>query len=211
MHEQYSIRRHLSGQIEVAADAQYFNGFTAGLRDSRRMTGRDPDSGVVVHPEQTVCWLGILGYMILLDQLGKCFRPKGAKPRSRNGFKSVLRDFAGLNDADITALWALRCTLAHDYSLVAEDAKSGYLTYHFRLIGGNAPPIVTHPKTPWHGRLGVDYDDDATTINVELFANLVETIVQLIRERNEDGEIEICLRGGWHELLNRYHVRFARQ
>jgi len=121
------------------------------LRDARGATGRSEETGQL-QPEQegrAGHWLGALGYMVTIEQIGKCFRPRGATPQLPPGFRRALADFAPhLTKQERDALYALRCCFAHDYSLVNGPGKRTPqgLWHRFNLtarradpIGGNAP------------------------------------------------------------------------
>jgi hypothetical protein len=80
MTEKDALRIHLLGSvINTVRGYRYLSGFTAILRDARLGTGRNADSGAVLEEEKTGHWLGAVGYMILLDQAGKCFKPRNAQ------------------------------------------------------------------------------------------------------------------------------------
>lgn len=209
MHDQYAIRRHLEGTTVEADGVQFFTGFALALREARSMTGRDPQTGQKLNSSQHLSWLGNLGYMVLLDQLGTCFCRKGHREKSRfNGFKGALREFTDLEDSHIEVLYALRCCLAHDFSLIAID-RDGRPTHHFRLVGGHEWPLATLPNRPWEGCLALRSSDDATTVNLEKFGDQAEEIVKTIRELNDTGQIQIRLRDGWYALIQRYAVSLA--
>jgi hypothetical protein len=72
-------------------------------------------------------WLGALGYMVMLDQIGECFRPANATPlpNATPDFIKALTYFAEeIPDRERQALYALRCCFTHDYSLVNITARS---------------------------------------------------------------------------------------
>jgi hypothetical protein len=76
------------------------------------------------------CWLGALGYMVMLDQIGECFRPTDADSPGAGtpDFIKALTYFADeVRDPERQALYALRCCFAHDYSLVNIPAGKGAL------------------------------------------------------------------------------------
>jgi hypothetical protein len=80
MPEDDALHIHLLGSaITTISGYRYLSGFTAILRDARQDTGRNADSGTVLEEEKTGHWLGAVGYMILLDQAGKCFKPRNAQ------------------------------------------------------------------------------------------------------------------------------------
>ena len=66
--------------------------FNAALRDARKATGRqlnDNSRSDINHGS----WLGAIGYIVLLDQIGGCLKPKNRGSRYENGFKKALDYF----------------------------------------------------------------------------------------------------------------------
>jgi hypothetical protein len=57
--------------------------------------------------------------MVMLDQIGECFRPANATPVSNTPdfIKALLYFTEGIPERAHLALYALRCCFAHDYSL----------------------------------------------------------------------------------------------
>jgi hypothetical protein len=109
-----------------------FTAFTAVLRDARGITKRDPDTGRLdpeVKHGHLGSWLGALGYMVLLDQIGRCFKPKRDAPEQGPPMVKALKHFSGLTDEKTCAIFALRCAFAHDYGLWI-----GTRTQNFNII-----------------------------------------------------------------------------
>jgi hypothetical protein len=67
--------------------------FSAAVWDARRATGRDVTTGSLDRENRTSGWLGTLGYLILLDQIGGCFAPR-TLPRSTPLPNAVARALA---------------------------------------------------------------------------------------------------------------------
>src|SRR4051794_7281050 len=74
------------------------SGFVAIHRDARQATQRDPDTGRKVSGGHYGSWLGALGYMVLLDQIGSCFKPANPSRSvsSGNSFDKALMHFTDL-------------------------------------------------------------------------------------------------------------------
>lgn len=69
----YKHLHYIANEMPVSA-------FCAALRDARKFTGRNLDTGGKL--SEPSCgdhgsWLGAIGYMTLIDQIGSCFKPKG--------------------------------------------------------------------------------------------------------------------------------------
>jgi hypothetical protein len=179
----------------------------AGLRDARGDTGRNPDSGRVENPDPIVVghWPGSLAYLTLMDLVGEAFRPLGrrrVKPSNTPGIIKALRYFTKCTPRDIDAIYALRNSFAHDYSLLRKHPRDPTRYFHFRLTAEPNSPLVRHASRRWSG----DYRQPlrrstATTINLWALGNLVEIVVG---ELARTGRLSIELAGGSHELLRRY-------
>jgi hypothetical protein len=134
----------------------WFSAFSAIVRDAREATGRDLDTGEVENEARAGNWLGTLGYLVLLDQVGGCFEPAFGpqrEPANRTAFVKALTLFTPrLSDDDILALYALRCAFAHEYALTNYRRNQPRLTHRFLLRDeDSAAPVVEHPQMPWHG------------------------------------------------------------
>jgi hypothetical protein len=199
-----AIKFHLSNH-PPSKGIHVFSGFAAALSDARRVTGRNELGRKVDHTKHG-CWLGAIGYMALLDQIGTCFKPKQISHENGNPIRKALKYFSKLSDYEIEALYALRCCFTHDFSLHNINKKKQSLTHRFRVGVGTSTHIVTLPSVCWDGNYESKNLDDFTEINLEAFGDLVESICQqLITLANSD-KLEIVLPGGSDELLYRYSI-----
>ena len=88
------------------------------LRDARGAAGRDPLTGVTVHPDQSRSWLAAIGYLSLVDQVSKLLEiPVGDTDR-RTAFERLLVWHGDVLDDEAAALYALRCAFVHSYGLL---------------------------------------------------------------------------------------------
>lgn len=202
MPEDEALRRHF-GFSMLNGHIQLTSGFVAAIRDARLATGRDQTSGVKVDDQRHGSWLGALGYMALLDQVGKCFKPRSKGPVEGAAIIKALRYFTSLGTEEIDAIYALRCGFAHDYSLVNISSKPG-LTHHF-LVHESPGPIVTLPRERWSGDYSQRTAENQTRVNLEALGDVVETMYAVLLELDQQGDLEIVLSGGSDELLWRYH------
>lgn len=150
--------------------------YFAALIDAREVTGRDIFSGKKINEKAHGCWLGALGYMALVDHIGGLIRKKRVS-RDNNDFLSALKSFTNLNEKERKVLYALRCSFAHNYHLYNNEAKDKSKIHHFMVTSGlENNQLITFPKTQWSGLHGARYkkDSNKTTVNIELFADLVE-------------------------------------
>jgi hypothetical protein len=205
MPEDEALRWHFgfrlsNGRIEASS------GFVGALRDAREATGRDVNSGEKLdgRKERRGCWLGALGYMALLDQIGKCFKPRSKERIKDRPIIQGLRHFTALSTDESGAIYALRCGFAHDYSLVNDRTKPE-LTHHFFVYANGLGPVVTLPKERWSGDSSQRTLENRTCVNLEAFGDLVEGVYAVMRDLLDKGELEIILSDGSDELLWRYH------
>jgi hypothetical protein len=206
MPENRALELHFAGLTETPAYT-FFSGFTAALRDARKFTNRNQDSGEKL---QDVCtgdlgsWLGAIGYLSLLDQIGKCFKPRNVNAIHGNSIIKALKYFSQLSNDQIDAIYALRCAFAHDFSLFNINANNPSLTHFFIVNKGIQTPIVTLPVVQWNGNHNNRTAQNVTRINLEQLGDLVENICSNLKNRAQSDTLEIALLGGSDELIQRY-------
>jgi hypothetical protein len=198
------IEFHLTNH-SPAEGIHTFSGFVAALSDARAATGRD-EFGKNVDNTKLGCWLGAIGYMALLDQIGTCFKPKQKSYESGTSIHRALKYFSNLSDDEIEAVYALRCSFAHDFSLhnIKKDKPSR--THRFRVGIGSSKRAVALPSVLWDGNYESKNLKDFTTINLEAFGDLVENICQQLSILANSDELDVVLPGGTDELLHRYSI-----
>jgi hypothetical protein len=204
--EQRTIAAYL-GLYGKVGEVQVFSAFVAALRDARKATGRDQVTGASIVAGEHGCWLGAIGYMALLDQIGKCFRP--ARKPGLEGISSIERAlayFTHLKPAEREALYALRCSFAHEFALVNCNAKKPGLNHHFVVTAAPTGNLVTFPDTPWNGKIDDASFINVTEVNLWLFGDLVERICNDLRNRAAVGTLEIQLSDGVKGLEKRYTI-----
>jgi hypothetical protein len=181
-----------------------FTGFTKCLKEAREVTGRNPSNGTLVNPTQQENWLGAIGYMALLDQIGTCFKPKGATEITGNTIKKTLGYFTSISEIEIDALYALRCAFAHDFSLYNVNKTPTSLTHRFNVGVLSGKPLVKLPQEQWDGNYEKSSDKYKTIISLDAFYSLSEQVYANLLELWNKDELEIVLSGGSDELLQRY-------
>jgi hypothetical protein len=196
------IKAYILGDIKSPKGSGWVSSYRAILRDARQATGRNPDTGAKIPGEKHNNWLGALGYMVLLDQIGTCFGPN-KKQSNENSFKKALRTFTNFDKDTINALYGLRCAFAHDFSIVhiAENPENPH--FNFVLLEG-AGPLITHARQRWDGNLDTRTQENFTWINLEVFGDEVEKIAAKLEELTRADQLTIILDGGIIELLNKY-------
>jgi hypothetical protein len=205
-----ALTRHLQSHVDDETTAtRYTSGFLAALDDARAASGRDGD-GNVVDEERTGHWLGAVGWMILLDQIGSCFRPApstGAAGVAADGH-AVLNTlrwwYSELPDLEARALYALRCAFAHDYSLWNLNPKDPSLQHCF-VVDRDPVRFVRLPSCPWN--LGdPPTPANQTFISLRGLGDVCEEIVSRVRVTAASDTLEIVLKGDVDELEHRYGI-----
>lgn len=209
------INFHLS-DIQPVGNVVYFSALIAGIRDARKFTGRNPGTGKIEIYDNNVngCWLGAIGYLILLDQIGKCFKPSMISinfPPNTASILKTLKYFSGLSDSERYCIYALRCALAHDYGLYNINRKEPALTHHFVLCANSASSLIKLPKNQWDGEISTKNQKNCTTVNLLALGDLVEQIFESLKEMESQNQLEIILQGGSDELSTRYGYVTIRQ
>lgn len=186
----------------------YFSSLCGALKDARKMTGRNINTGEKDSSNtfgHLGSWLGTMGYIIILDQIGKCYKPKDKdKIESQPAIIKALRYFSSLDDPEIDALYALRNAFFHDYSLWNKDNPKNI----HRFLVDNHPfnKIIILPKDKWDGKLETRNECNSTYINLQAVGDLVEKIYKILLALNNEDKLEVELEGKESELLARYII-----
>jgi len=204
--EQTAIRNYLrpyDGTVPVSC-------LDAALGDARTASLRDRYTGAPTDERHSTSWLGAVGYLILIDQIGGTLRlATETEPPPGNPFRRCLRRFTKLNDEEIETLYGLRCALAHDFGLFnPPDGEEGPEQRHrvFTLDPG-APGLIVPPPIAWDGKVvpAPDPRQHGTRVNTKRLAQLVEDIVRKLRHLPVDAlRVDSGLKDGWDELQVRY-------
>ena len=211
------IESFLTVRPPAAGPSVWVSSFSAVVRDSRLATGRNLDSGEVEQPELAGGWLGALGYLVTLDQIGKCFRPKDLRrqPAHNAPLVKALTHFARdptLSDNEILAIYALRCGFAHDYGLVSRSrvGRNAYrLNHRFLLFSDAGSPLVELPDPLWDGEWSTSRFTSRTKLNVRKLGDLVERIVADLLAAYKSQELVLAVPGGVDELFARFAMTIS--
>jgi hypothetical protein len=205
-----ALNLHLLGAVgqpqKTGFGYSYTSSFLACLADARGATGRDVESGDVTDEPRTGHWLGAVGYMVLLDQIGTCFRPKGvtASPARESIIRCLAEWAPGIPPAEREALYALRCALAHDYSLInfSDDPSR---RHRFGLDRRVDLGVVRLPTEQWSGEHHDGRRTATTMVSVRAFGDLADAIAVAVRAA-APSQLELILAGGPYELFHRYGI-----
>lgn len=202
-----AIENFLSAPAE--GNVQFFSSLHKGLVDCRSATNRDMQTGEKLADKEHDSWVGALGYLALLDLIGTCLTKDGREPSAlaqNNPFVHALEVFADLKKEEISALYALRCAFAHDFSLYNIHPTKPELTHYFNLLIDDDAPLVQSAKTTWPGDYKHRPPECATAIGLARIGDLVEGIYADLLRFARNGELAIRLEGGPEELYDRYSV-----
>lgn len=167
----------------------------ASLRNCRSATNRDAN-GNVPPGANAGSWLGAIGYLALLDQIGGAvmnLRPR-RNPSGNSCVERALAHFTDVTDDEAICLYALRNSLAHDFSLVnvpplrIAQPRRRKLTRLFTLTRG-APTVIQWPASEWSPRR--PNHGDATIIDVQLLGDVAEGAVGEMRRVYSSGSLRI--------------------
>jgi hypothetical protein len=93
-------------------------------------------------------WLGTLGYLVTVEQVGHCVRLKGATNRSEKKYRAIFTaacaDFGdtAVEKNERNLLYDVRCALAHEFSLSSQKNQFIY-SRGLKLLQGAAPRPIT--------------------------------------------------------------------
>jgi hypothetical protein len=146
----------------------------AAIRDARSAVSTVPCEP----PRPPALWLGTLGYLIAVEQLGKavCLR---AAPRGSLGdkasFLAACKDFgeASVDEPQHRTLYDVRCALAHQYSLTGNRRRFAY---------------TNKPDGPMIDRTAASV---AAKVNLRHVWRFVEEMVERVRTLNAAGDVMI--------------------
>jgi hypothetical protein len=103
-----------------------------------------------------IVWLGAIAYLCFLDEVGTALRRTDKVATANSSVERSLELFSNVDPNSGAALYALRCALAHDYSLVniprsPSKQRQLALRHAFQLHDGGRSLLVEFPATPWDG------------------------------------------------------------
>lgn len=202
-----AISAHLYDRPPVNG-VQYRSSLVALLRDARGVADRDLESGHILEGRASQSWLAAAAYLVLLDQIGSCFKPTGATDVPTKPVIHALLAFSPVSDREALALYALRNALAHDYSLFNGNPKDEALQHAFIYTAQPEAPLVTFPPTAWSGTYAADPPplEQATVVNLRKVGDITEGVVEKLRELHDAGQLE--LRIDVNEFVWRYGLCF---
>lgn len=182
----YTMLNYIDATKEIIENEKIIKSpYVAALQHARYATNRNEHTGEKINNKKHGSWLGAVGYMIVLDHIGNKFNNLDKEYRikeiseilkkSKDDIKSLIKAlgyFSSLSSDKIFALYALRCSLVHDFFIFNRNKN---FTHHFTLEEGPGE-IVTLPIIKWNGDLKNRNSPNITKINLEALGDLVEKI-----------------------------------
>ncbi|WP_336160088.1 hypothetical protein [Amycolatopsis sp. VC5-11] len=149
--------------------------------------------------------------MTFFDQVGSAYRPRNVAELAGQSFIRALRYFAPeLDEGEREALYALRCSFVHDYSLVNVPTMGSarvreLRTHHFMLTAPSGDgSVVRLPSRYWNGDISHCRLSNATWVNLWALGDLAEKVFSRLADLRSNGNLAIALEGGLRELQRRY-------
>lgn len=150
---------------------------TSLLAESNEITGRDGD-GDVIDETKLGALLGAVGYLALIDQVGKAVRWADRPVIAKTAFERILLQH-GRSVEDAVALYALRNALVHSFGLSNRSKDRPELQRTFVLASVGL--LVEHPRLPWSGDPN-DVTDQETVVSLDALGRLANSLVFELRE-----------------------------
>lgn len=203
-----AIKIHLTLKSHHQTDGLVYEScLTSALRETRLMSGRNSETGLPDSENKFGYlghWLGAMGYITILDQIGKCYRPfSKSKISGKPPIEIALHYFSELNDKEIAAIYALRNAFFHDFSLYNHNSKDDY-QHTFTVHKHPSSSVVVLPEHKWNGNLQSRSKLNTTFINLKTLGDLVENIYSKLLQLESEGNLILELQGGNEELLAKY-------
>lgn len=206
--EDQTIFYHLSLKQNLDEKTTVYSTLVQLLKEARIAVSRDELTGRNKGKQVYTNWLGIVGYFIVLDQIGKCYKPKNQPLcNNSNAIKKALYHFTDLDKNEINAIAALRHCFVHDFSLINRNAKHPDNTYNFRIADEGYLPgrIVKTAKHP----LDLDTElseDNVTVINIIRLTELVEMIFHKVYDFYRINNLSVIIDGGADTIKEKYLI-----
>lgn len=157
---------------------------------------KSPYLGALIDARNTSGWASTVLYLIVIDHIGGVFKRRGTPRRTKKNktdkepdFIYALKNFSTLSVREINALYALRCSLVHEYSLSNISKRLG-LSHKFQLSEGETP-FISLPERPWTGRKVKNETKYTTNINIEKFGKFVEDVHREIYKLHKEDKLII--------------------
>ncbi|MHB1286756.1 MAG: hypothetical protein ACYCYP_09390 [Leptospirales bacterium] len=195
--QQEAIDIHLSlKEPNEVNGTSYFSCLGHALKEARSVTGRNVESGELEDKNGSHKWLGAIAYLLIVDQIGECYKTSEGIPKVESPFRKALHYFSDLSKMDSKILYGLRCSLVHNYSLVSryqKDERSNFdYCYVYELEANTGSKLIRSATEEWDGSIcKIDRTKHSTGIILKKIGDLVEGIYKKIFDLHKNGQLEI--------------------
>lgn len=144
--------------------------------------------------ENGIVWLAAVGCLCFFDEVGNAVRLSGQKQEPTE-FETALVQFGQLAPQDAVVLYALRCALAHNYSLVnvGRGGRAALLTHAFVLDNDpSAQWLIKLPSAPWDGVDMANVAGRETHVNLSRVFDLLDVVHQAVIRSHQQGDLELA-------------------
>lgn len=140
-------------------------------------------------------WIGAIGHLVFFDVVGGALRRTDTTLTATNDFETALALFSYLHARQRAALYALRCALAHDYSLAnipkpgTTEPRLTLLRHHFQLFPDHGlGQLIVFPEVAWDGDV-LDVSD--TQVDLGYLADLAADVRQRVLDHFDAGHLKL--------------------
>lgn len=193
-----------------------YSSLILGLKNARLISNREQETKKVTlkikAPLAPSNWGAAIIYLIVLELIGTCFRPKDKRKVNGNPIYKALRYFTSHSENEARAIESLRHSFAHNYGLInlQNNRETKVInkrgTHHFSLTANPIEKLITERTEFWDGRFETRNKKNVTRINLWKLGDLVENVFNKLVEENNKENIELILDNGIEELKAKYTV-----
>lgn len=153
-------------------------------------------------------FLPIAAAFTVLDQLGFCYARRDMTKYTNANASSIKKSlyyFCGFEEdgRDTKTLYALRNSFLHTCSLISKAQRANQPSYSF-VFDRKSKELITYPEKEWDGVFENLRATMTTTINPELFVELVESAIENVRESLLHNNLTIDIEGDQQEFFYRF-------
>jgi hypothetical protein len=194
-------------------EQKHFSMFSLLLISARQLSGRNLSTGFYemseIDPESNIHntyipnqFTGLINYLIILEQIGSLFHPKGINKRNEktNEIELALENFSELEQQKRKAIKSLRNSLVHKFGL--STAKRDKENFRFSISNQRNDQIIIPAQ--WSGDFSEKSTDTLTVVYIRDLLDLIEKIIADVKEHWTINKIELKI--SIEELKSRYTV-----
>lgn len=134
---------------------------------------------------------GLTMYLILLDQIGCIFAKNDKIDKThKSGIKYALSCFSDFSEEECEAIYALRCSMAHNFGLATEMQKKKAYKFTLSFDSGLSPAVCLSRKK-WSGDYSDKSDETSTEIGVYALCDAIEDVVKNVYQSFDNGDLSL--------------------